>query len=216
MNKRNVRILCLLLLLVMILSGCAINQTQNPTNVTNSTEGGDPVPEKTTFYFAVGSVDETAKTAKVLNGDGEVLTISWDGQAPVVGTVNPFTKNGDVYTAQQIETEPVLGPVFVNARQKSFWTNQRYYVTNESIFFVRYSDTEWRVYKGRDAFYKDCNANLYICANLELDGLAKVVQYVMVVGSYGAAGEWAPANKEGTIFLDPNGEGWDSGDINLS
>ena len=216
MIKRNARILYLLLLLAMIISGCANKQTQESTNATTPTEGGNPVPEKTNFYFAVGSVDEAAKTAKVLNGDGEVLTINWEGQAPVVGAVNPFTKNGDVYTAQQIQTEPVLGPVFVNARQKSFWTNQRYYVTNDSIFFVRYSDTEWRVYKGRDAFYKDCNANLYICANLELDGLANVVQYVMVVGSYGDAGEWAPANKDNSVFLDPNGEGWDTGDIDLS
>ena len=188
----------------------------NPIEATNSTEGGDSVPEKTTFYFAVGSVDEVAKTAKVLNGDGEVLTIAWEGNAPVVGTVNPFIKNGDVYTAQQIETEQPYSPTFVNARQKSFWTTERYYVTNESIFFVRYSDTEWRVYKGRDAFYKDCYTNLYICASLELDGLAKVVKYVMVVGSLGATGEWDPANSEGTIFLDSNAEGWDSGDIDLS
>ena len=103
MNKRNVRILCLLLLVAMILSGCAANQAQNPTNATNPTEGGDSVPEKTTFYFAVGSVDETAKTAKVLNGDGEVLTINWEGQSPVVGTVNAFTKNGDVYIADAID-----------------------------------------------------------------------------------------------------------------
>lgn len=235
MKKRHTCSICVLLLLVMVLSGCAANPTKstqpqtdttietNPTNVTNPTEGGQPMPEKTTYYCAVGSVDEAAKTAKVLFGNGEVKTIQWQGDAPVVGTVNPFTKDGDVYTAQRIKTYPVYSdsfsirdPVYASGRQKRFWYSEMYFVNNETIFFVRYSDTEWRVMKGRDAMATDAFTKIYLYSEPELDGLAKVVRYGMVVGNYAAVGNWPAANKENTAFLDPNGEGWDSGNIDLS
>ncbi len=230
MQKQFKRVMGMVLLMILLLAGCvpAVEPTQppadptDPTNITDPT-GGDPMPEKTTYYCAVGSVDEAAKTAKVLFGNGEVKTIKWDGDAPVVGTVNPFIKNGDVYTAQRIKTYPVYGasfsgrdPVFINARNKSFWYSEHYYVTEESIFFVRYSDTQWRVFKGRDALAKDGYAKIYLYAEAELDGIAKVLRYGMVVGNYGATGEWPAANKENTSFLDPAGVGWDSGDIDLS
>ena len=230
MQKKFKRVMGMVLLMILLLTGCApaVEPTQSPadptdpTNITDPT-GGDPMPEKTTYYCAVGSVDEAAKTAKVLFGNGEVKTIKWDGDAPVVGTVNPFTKNGDVYTVQRIKTYPVYGasfssrdPVFVNARNKSFWYSEHYYVTNETIFFVRYSATEWRVFKGRDAMATDGYAKIYLYAEAELDGIAKVLRYGMVVGNYGAKGEWPAANKENTAFLDPAGVGWDSGDIDLS
>lgn len=235
MNKWYKGCICLLLLLMTILSGCSAGtpeSTQQPTdsttatnlsNATDPTGGDNTMTEKTTYYCAVGSVDEAAKTAKVLFGNGEVKTIQWEGDAPVVGTVNPFTKNGDVYTAQRIKTYPVYGagfstrdPVWASGRQKRFWYSEMYFVTNETIFFVRYSDTEWRVLTGRDAMATDANTKIYLYAELELDGLAKVVKYGMVVGNYGAVGTWPAANKENTIFLDPNGEGWDSGNIDLS
>lgn len=196
---------------------------KDPPVITDPEEGTNPEATDTLHYFAVGSVDEAAKTAKVLNGDGEVLTITWEGTAPVVGTVNPFTKNGDVYTAQRIKTYPVYGagfanrgPTYASARQKRFWYSDMYFVSNETVFFVRYSDTEWRVFKGRDAMATDANTMIYLYSEQELDGLAKVVKYGMVVGNYAASGQWPAATKENTMFLDPNGEGWDSGNIDLS
>lgn len=222
-----------LILLALSLAGCVApaGPTQppsqpaatDPNNATQPTKGDEPMPEKSVYYCAVGSVDETAKTAKVLFGNGEVKTIKWDGDAPVVGAVNPFVKNGDVYTAQRIKTYPVFSesfstrdPVYASGRQKRFWYSEMYFMNEESIIFVRYSDTEWRVFKGREAMAFDAYTKIYLYAETELDGLAKVVRYGMVVGNYAAKGNWPAANKENTAFLDPNGVGWDSGDIDLS
>ncbi len=229
--KKQFRIVAsMVLLMVCLFTACAPdgNPTQQstgstePTNITDPT-GGESVSEKTTYYCAVGSVDEATKTAKVLFGNGEVKTIQWDGDTPVVGTVNPFIKQGDVYYAQKIKTYPVYSssfstrdPFYASARQKRFWYSEMYFVTHETIFFVRYSDTEWRVFKGREAMATDANTKIYLYTELELDGLARVVRYGMVVGNYDALGQWPAANKENTVFLDPAGVGWDSGDIDLS
>ncbi len=232
--KKQLKRFLALLLLVLCLAGCTApanptepatdpNATATPTEATDPTQGGEPMPEKSVYYCAVGSVDESAKTAKVLFGNGEVKTINWDGDTPVVGAVNPFVKNGDVYTAQRIKTYPVFSdsfaqrdPIYASGRQKRFWYTDMYFMNEESIIFVRYSNTEWRVFKGREALAFDAYSKIYLYAETELDGLAKVVRYGMVVGNYAAVGNWPAADKANTAFLDPNGEGWDHGNIDLS
>lgn len=224
-------ILCVLLILLTLCAGCATPTPtdKNPTESTipsfsepANTEGGENKVE--ILYCAVGKVDEAAKTAKVLLGTGEITTLTWTGEtAPTVGTVNVFVKDGDSYKIEKPRTFPPNGkgfqnwePTVVSARQKRFWLNEMYFVTNETIFFVRYSDTEWRVFKGRDAIKKDLTTRGYMYFVKEVQDTAKVLQYIMVVGAYDVAGQWPAANESTTAFLDPNGVGWNSGDKDLS
>ena len=231
MNKKLWgRILCLALVLILFGTGCTqpAPSTQNPTPSTPVTteptenQGGEEKVE--IVYCAVGKVDETAKTAKVLLGTGEITTLTWTGDtAPTVGTVNVFVKEGDAYKIESPRVFPPNGASFqqwdatyASARQKRFWLNEMYFVTNETVFFVRYSDTEWRVFKGRDAMKNDNYTRGYMYFTKQVQETAKVLEYMMVVGQYEAAGKWPAATKETTAFLDPNGVGWDSGDKDLS
>ena len=174
-------------------------------------------------YCAVGKVDEAAKTARVLFADGEIATIKWDGDAPTVGTVNIFEKAGETYQVQGSPTYPPPGDsfkewqVYASGRQKRFWLNDMYFTDADTAFFVRYSDTEWRVFQGRSAMKTDQEVTkVYLYYTTELDDLAKVVRYAMVVGEYADEGKWPAATAASTVFLDERGNGWDSGDKDLS
>ena len=174
-------------------------------------------------YCAIGTVDESAKTARALTADGEVITIKWDGDTPASGMVNAFKKDGEVYRKEPTRTYPPIGggfeswEVYISGRQKRFIRTDMYYTDENTAFFVRYSDTEWRVYKGRAAMINDDpHGKVYMYYTSELDGIAKVVRYAMVVGEYGEEGKWAPATAATSMFLDPNKKGWDSGDKDLS
>lgn len=229
-KKILVRIFCLVLMVLTLCSGCTQPAPQNPTTdvpensvpTTTENQGGEEKVE--IIYCAVGKVDEAAKTAKVLLGSGEITTLNWTGDtAPTVGTVNVFVKEGDSYKIESPRVFPPNGASFqqweatyASARQKRFWLNDMYFVTKDTIFFVRYSDTEWRVFKGREAMKNDNYTRGYMYFTKQVQDTAKVLEYMMVVGQYEAAGKWPAATKETTAFLDPNGVGWDSGDKDLS
>jgi hypothetical protein len=86
------------------------------------------------------------------------------------------------------------------------------------VFFVKYSDTEWRMARGRKALPCETyeidlmRTNGYIYAGDILGGSYKLAFCVMIVGICTAEEQWPPANDEVTRFLDPAGTGYTFGD----
>ena len=169
-------------------------------------------------YCAVGVVDTSLQKAVILLDDGTVKTVSYQGTAPISGEVHSFTKNsGDTY-----EFVHNIGLAPGNANTVAAWDfnsyinpqklymGNNYNLTNSSTIFVRYSATEWRVFKGNNMIKNSGNASKgYMktsSGNMEIG----------VVGNYDTGtGQIIPATASNTKFLDSSGAGFASGDKNL-
>ena len=181
-------------------------------------------------YCAVGKVDAAAKTAKILLSGGEIVTAKYKGAAPKSGQVSQYKQTGGECEFQQPageRTEPKYGTsalIAPYARNMFFQTGTgRKYFDEESVVFVRYSATSWRVFKGRSlarqvgaVAQEGKPVKAYVHSVSKLDGLADVVGYVMVTGTFGKEDEWKPADQKSTKFLDPLDKGWAEGDKDLS
>jgi hypothetical protein len=185
-------------------------------------------------YCAVGKVDAAAKTAKILLGSGEVVTAAYAGEAPKSGMVQTYQKENGVYTfARDDRMYPPYGErhkqrqITVALRQRSLQVTSKMYVDANSVFFVRYSATQWRVVKGRGAIAQNsggqpgytlglAQTSAYVWYTYEFDRTAALVNCVMIVGECGDEGAWKPANAAVTKFMDAEGRGFDSGDRDLS
>lgn len=185
-------------------------------------------------YCAVGSVDETSKSAKILIENGDILSVNYEGNHPKEGMVQLYEKNGDSWVFNSDDTNfPPYGEQYNNRkisigiRQRSLNVGSKIYVDSNTIFFVRYSKTEWRVIQGRSAIsqYNSGQPGYllgvidtvgYIWFSSEFAQSAKLAHAVMIVGSCAEEGEWLPANAETTKFMDDARIGFSSGDKDLS
>lgn len=213
-----------------MLSGCTQDTTKEASQVSSmintssssASSAQNMVANK--GFCAVGKVDGGKKTVKVLFSNGEVQTVSFAESAPPKsGEVNAYSKEGTVYRFQETRVFPPLGKVsdtnfeiLPQKRQQRYYYNFFYFTDADSSVFVRYSSTSWSVFKGRGVIKNDTKSTCYIYYETELDGLAKVVKYVMVVGGYDEEGQWPGATAESTKFLDEAGNGFTAGDKNLS
>jgi lysophospholipase L1-like esterase len=178
-----------------------------------------PVPEGTGFC-AVGNIDQQTNTARILLETGEVVDVPYTGDVPKPGLVYSYRLENGVYTfSEPAWTSSGNDPVLANNRNKRLHREKAYFTDKDTVFFVRYSDTEWRVFKGRSAM--PCKT--YIVDIFESHGSMMGVEVmdtpymlalcVMVTGGPLNNGLWPPAKAETTKFLDPAGAGFSSGDI---
>lgn len=226
----------LLTVAAMLCTGCGAgsgNGNAQSEAVTSHGSEGTSIPE--TGYCAVGAVDEAAKTAKILLGNGDIVLASYTGDAPKSGVVMIYKRDGERYSFEVDDRRvfPSYGDEYkgrkisVVLRQRSLQSAGKIYVNSETVFFVRYSATEWRVLKGRAAISQNnggqpgyllgvAETSGYIWYTNEFDNTAKLALCVMIVGDCAAENEWPPANAAVTKLLDPAGNGFDSGDKDLS
>jgi len=215
----------------MVTSSCGQGKTGQPDKSETSSLSK---PAVISGYCAVGKVDESAKTAKILLENSEIVTASYTGGAPKSGEVQTYKKEDGSYTfLADGNNFPPYGDQYKNnkitvaIRQRNLITGSKMYVNFNTVFFVRYSATSWRVIQGRKAISQnnggkpgyllgtlDSCGYIWFCS--EFDKTAKLAQCVMIVGVCGEEGSWQPANATVTKFMDPNGKGFDSGDKDLS
>ena len=211
-------------------SDIVVEKTQAPT--TTPTEPAVPTDIGETGYCAVGIVDADAKTAKVLGNNGAVASISYDGYDPVPGAVYGFSKSGDKYTLTEAtfingsaindpawnirvnDCTPAGGPDQIYTNDG---TNEYLYdFTDDTVIFMRFSATEWRLVKGIDAVVVGdfpCSAYFSVMEN---PGEGNQLVNLVLVGNYDAAkGEIIPAKAGDTYYFDKEGFGWDKGDITI-
>lgn len=207
-----------------------VEKTQAPTEPTTpATEAPAPTDIGEGGYCAVGIVDTAAKTAKVLGDNGVVMSITYEGDDPTPGGVYGFTKNGDAYTLIEAtfmngsaladpawglrlnDNTPSGGPDQIYTNDG---TNEYLYdFTDDTVVFLRYSATEWRLFKGIDVvLVSEWPCNGYFSVMENPDGGNQLVN-LMVVGNYDAASGIVPADVASSFFFDKEGFGWEDGDI---
>jgi lysophospholipase L1-like esterase len=185
-----------------------------------------PVPEGTGFC-AVGNIDQQTNTARILLETGEVVDAPYapapnGGNVLKSGSVYSYRLENGVYTfSEPVWTSSRNTPVLANNRNKRLYREKSYFTDKDTVFFVRYSDTEWRVFKGRSAM--PCKTYLVDLVETHgsmmgvkvMDTPYMLARCVMVTGGPLNNGLWPPAKAETTKFLDPSGAGFSSGDIVL-
>ena len=145
--------------------------TDAPTNPPTDPAPTDPAPTdppaaptlQDSGYCAVGILDAEAGTAKILADNGAMAEISYTSEGEVVaGNVYAFVKEGDVYTLT-LPTYMNEGPwgwrtldgsgtdgvdqLYGNNGSYGF----SYDLTEDFVAFMRFSETEWRIFRGSDA-----------------------------------------------------------------
>lgn len=181
---------------------------------------------------AVGVVDAAAGTAKILADNGAIAEIVYSCEGdPVPGEIYEFAKNGDVYTLTRfmfINTD--LGAwnprLFDNAAAGTAdqlfthdgTTGRMYDLSEDCVIFVRFSETEWRLFYGSDAIkYSDWPCWLYFnvipYATEEIIGEAVLSGSVSVILVVGDPAQGLHANEATSFYFDVEGFGWSDGDL---
>ena len=91
----------------------------------------------------------------------------------------------------------------------SVYYGAQYSLSDDTPVFVRYGNNEWRLGHGKSAFASDGLTRGYI----NVTGSA--VNFVMIVGACGSLENMLPANASVTACMDPDGNGFDRGNISL-
>ena len=218
--------------------------TEAPTNAPTDPEPTDPPaptdPEPTdpptlqdAGYCAVGIVDAEAGTAKILADNGVVEEISYTSEEKIVaGNIYAFAKEGDVYV--------LTVPAYVNpdgawgvrtydnagaGYEDTLYTNdgmygRHYHLDENSVVFIRYSETEWRVYKGTDIIgLSDYPCWMQFASYLEGEEVpegsdiynAGTVLVMFVAGD--PSRNKVHADDVQSSFFDYEGYGWPDGDL---
>lgn len=173
--------------------------------------------EPTTGYCAVGEVDGTR--AAILRGDGTVKTVNFTGTAPVAGTVNSYTETNGVYTFSAVTFNGYTGWALWNNMDGngaffygSDGTNDYYaYFAETAAGFMKFSNTEWRVFNGKDMVGEAAKSGIYP-ANIDgyWDGAAEKITVVYADATQDYSGTNDPKK-----FMDPTGAGFTTGDKNV-
>jgi len=182
-------------------------------------------------YCAVGIVNKSENTVAVLSDTGVVKTMKYKGDAPTAGIVYPFTCDGSTITLKKVDYFPALddaqyaGWELGPCAGMGFFYGGSYNMDADSAVFVRYSATEWRVFKGDGSIIKN---NIqgppfsrgYLYSPDKVAGAAfgedkGTVGFVMIVGELGKLDKLKPATAHNTSFLDDAMLGWDKGDITI-
>ncbi len=91
----------------------------------------------------------------------------------------------------------------------SIWYGGSYLFSSDTPVFVRYSNVEWRLGHGKEAFASQGITRGYIGAN------GSNLDFVMIVGACGSLENMQPANADVTACMDPAGNGFNRGNIML-
>ncbi len=130
--------------------------TESGTEPGTAPETEPPAPEvPASGYCAVGEVDADGKRAAVLFGNGLVKTMTYAGDAPAPGSVLYFETEGDLiafaavalsdYSQWRVFSDP-SGDHMYSTDLTSEW---RHYFDEAAVGFLKFSDTEWRVFSGK-------------------------------------------------------------------
>lgn len=215
----------------------------DPTKDDEIIIGGDPTVEPTdpqpteppaaaelaaNGFCAVGVIDTAAGTAKILADNGAIAEIPYTSEAEIrTGMVYEFAKNGDVYT---------LTPISWFNGDASAWavrtfdnnaigtpdqlytydgvTETLYDLTEDCVIFCRFSDTEYRIFRGSDAImYSDWPCACYFNGTPDPNGGNLQVSVILVCTVDTTTWQDGNADESSTYFFDPEGFGWSDGDL---
>ena len=167
----------------------------------------------------VGEVDEKNEICRVMFMDGSTETLSYCGKTPVDGIVYEYRRESDYIALYDLSFFPSFGAenrgwVFsANAYSNSVYYGGTYYVTDDTVFCVRYSATEWRIFKGKDSFFAD---NKIVKGGYVYASDGTHIDVMLLVGDCDNIDRLPGAGKEQSSLFDPMLKGWDNGDIDLS
>lgn len=197
----------------------------NPT--TKPTEPAQPTELADSGYLAVGIVDATAGTAKVVGDNGVIAEIKYvSAEAPVPGKIYSYAKNGDVY---ELNKAPFINGDYsawgvrifdqVDYGFDCLYTHDGvnetiYEMASEVTVFIRFSNTEWRIMKGSDVIkYSGFPCGAYFDVKPNPNGGNQLVS-VMLICSVNLD-TWVEGNADeaNSYFFDKDGFGWGDGDL---
>ena len=192
-----------------------------PSTPSNPTELAD------SGYLAVGIVDAAAGTAKVVGDNGVIAEIKYNAaEAPIPGKVYNYVKNGDAY---DLTKTPFINGDYsawgvrvydqVDLGFDGLYTHDGvnetiYTMAEEAVVFIRFSETEWRVFKGNDVIkYSGWPCGAYFTVDPDPAGGNQLVK-VMLICSVNLE-TWAEghADEANSYFFDKDGFGWGDGDL---
>lgn len=199
--------------------------TEAPIDPTQPDEPSTPEePESERLsYCAVGIVDAEAGTAKVLFEDSTIAEITYRSNfTPVPGKVYGYSVNEGVYTLHTVVWEywqdfPVNPRTYDNHAsgvpdQLYIFdgVEDHYYdLAEDCVVFIRYSETEYRIFRGSDVlYYSDWPCTSYFTLTADGDVSVMLVCSVSIDMAYEGH-----ASEVTTYFFDPEGFGWADGDL---
>ena len=177
---------------------------------------------------AVGVVDAEAGTAKILADNGAIAEIPYVSEGDLrTGMIYEFAKNGDVYTLTPIswyngDTSAWAVRTIDNSAYGTpdqLYThdgvNETWYdLTEDCVIFCRFSDTEYRIFRGSDAIvYGDWPCACYLFATPDPNGGNLQVSVMLVCSVDTTTWQDGHADEANTYFFDPEGFGWSDGDL---
>lgn len=216
--------------------------TEAPTNAPTDPEPTDPPaptdPEPTepagpavladSGVCVIGILDTEAGTAKILADNTAVAEISYVADfEPVTGMPYYFAKDGDTYTltkitwingdasAWAVRTYDNSGLGTPDQLYTYDGVTETYYdLTEDCVIFVRFSATEYRIFRGSDAItVSDWPCAMYFNGNENPNGGNLQVSAILVCTVDTTTWVDGDANASSTYFFDPEGYGWDDGDL---
>ncbi len=210
-------------------SDIVIGNPTDPTDApTDPTEPAGPAEMPANGYCAVGIVNSDAGTAKVLADNGTIAEIPYTSEMEIrAGMVYSFAKNGDVYTLSPIawingDAAAWAVRTYDNnalGTPDQLYTNDGvnetlYDLTDDCVIFCRFSDTEYRIFRGSDAImHSDWPCDMYFNGDADPNGGNLQVSVMLVVDVDTTTWVDGHANESTTYFFDPEGFGWSDGDL---
>lgn len=210
-----------------------IDNTSLATSTASVTSKDDkPTDIGTSGYCAVGVVDASAKTAKVVGQNGAVASVSYTGDDPAAGGLYGFSKSGDKYKFTEVTfingsglkdaawQFRVLDNTGAGAPDQIYTfdgSNERLYdFTDNTVVFCRFSATEWRVFSGIDVITNaghPCTGYFSVEANS--GGGNELVNVVLIGNVDSSSGKIIGTDSANTFYFDKEGFGWKKGDITI-
>lgn len=183
----------------------------------------EPTPEpelNDSGWCAVGSAD--GGKAVILADTGAVVTLDYIGEVtPGLIHSYEYEKEAETVKLTLASTFPEVADRDSGGNDLSAW-NMGAYPSSSSIYygasytlpddapvFVRYGNNEWRLGHGKSAFASDGLTRGYINVT------GSTINFVMIVGACGSLENMLPANADVTSCMDPDGNGFDRGNISL-
>lgn len=193
----------------------AFTDVEPPEEVTKVEEG----------VCAVGEVGDGR--AVILKANGKAANVSVRGGLPLSGELSTYVRWSDGKYSFALATMAPGTPTtaygawdfaaYNNAEQphQIYAGDDVYRATDkDSAFFVRYSATDWRVFRGADAVKG--NGITFRGYISERQGDDQNVINYMLIGDYDTENKKIiPANAAWSSFLDESGLGWDKGNVTL-
>lgn len=116
------------------------------------------IADPTSGFCAVGEVDTAEKLAAILLPNGSIKTVRYAGDDPVPGAVSAFATENDiaVFTAAEF-ADYSMWRIYSDPNGDLFYGNDgtnefRVMLDKDAATFLMFSQTDWRVYYGKNPF----------------------------------------------------------------